>query len=492
MIDTPRARSLGLRIGLRIRRGRESRLGAALAAPRDIAAIVAFRIGLGLITLVSALRFLGCGWIDELFVRPTFHFTYWGFGWLPLPSPAITHGLFVVMAILGGCVALGLFYRPAVALLFLVFTYLQLLDVATYLNHYYLVSLLVGLLFFIPAHRTGSLDAWLRPSIRAATLPAWCTYLLQFQIAVVYVNAGLAKATADWLLHAQPMSIWLSSRTGLPLVGPYLDAPVVAFVAAWAGFLFDTTIVAFLLWRKTRTFAYGAVLAFHVVTHFLFPPIGMFPIIMVVSALVFFDSSWPRRWLVLARSLAARRSATSSAALRPGAIGPSSSRLIAPVAVVAALFMVVQVLLPLRSHFYGGNVLWHEQGMRFSWRVMARAKNGAVTFVVRDPKSGRQWQVSPATYLTRVQEREMAVQPDLILQLAHHIAREFAANGHPGVEVRADARASLNGRRAEILLDPAIDLARKWEGLGNKDWITQAPAAAPPRLSPIRPSPRNL
>ena len=151
-------------------------------------------------------------------------------------------------------------------------------------------------MFFIPAHRACL--AGRAPAARASVrqhVPAWCTYLLRFQVAVVYVNAGLAKATADWLLHAQPMNIWLSARTSLPVIGPYLDLPAVAYVAAWAGFLFDTTIAFFLLWRRTRPFAYVVVLAFHFATHLLFPRIGMFPVIMVVSALVFFDPSWPRR-----------------------------------------------------------------------------------------------------------------------------------------------------------------------------------------------------
>ena len=417
-------------------RTRLQQLWSALAAPRDIASIAAFRVAFGAIVVISSLRFLSFGWIDELYSKPGFHMRYWGFSWVPLPSPSVTTALFVATGVLGLLVALGLCYRPAVALLFVAFTYLQLVDVATYLNHYYLVSLFAALLVFIPAHRAASLDARLRPALRAATLPAWCTYLLRFQVAVVYVNAGLAKATADWLLHAQPLNIWLSARTALPVVGPYLDLPGIAHMAAWAGFLFDTTIVLFLLWRRARAVAYLAVLGFHAATHFLFPPIGMFPVIMVVAATVFFDASWPRRWL--------RRASPPSVV---AALPMTGGRRLRIAAAAAGAYMVVQILVPLRAHVYGGNVLWHEQGMRFSWRVMARAKNGSVTFIVRDPRDGRQWHVSPATYLTPIQEREMAVQPDLILQLAHHIAREFEAAGRPGVEVHAEiGRASCRER----------------------------------------------
>jgi vitamin K-dependent gamma-carboxylase len=471
---------------LRIRWDRARR---ALLAPRDIASLAAFRVAFGLIVVASSLRFLAYGWIDDMFVMPKFRFSYWGLAWVPVPSPAITYGLFAALAVLGALVAVGLWFRHAVAGLFAMFTYLQVVDATNYLNHYYLVSLFAALMFFMPAHQAFSLDARRRPSIRTTTVPAWCITLLRFQVVVVYVNAGLAKATADWLLHAQPMNLWLSSRTGLPVIGPYLDLPAVAYAAAWAGFLFDTTIAFFLLARRTRPFAYVVVVAFHFTTHLLFPRIGMFPVIMIVAALVFFDPSWPRRLAAAARRRFARGSAALPAAKPETAVAAVpriGSRWLGAGVAAASLFMLAQVLFPLRSHLYGGNVSWHEQGMRFSWRVMTRAKNGSVTFTVRDPATGRRWEVAPSKYLTRMQEQDMAVQPDLILQLAHHIARDFAANGHPGVEVHADARASLNGRPASILVDPDADLARETDGLGDKRWIRPAPAGSPPLLRPIR------
>jgi len=115
---------------------------------------------------------------------------------------------------------------------------------------------------------------------------------------------------------------------------------------------------------------------------------------------------------------------------------------------------------------------------------MTREKNGSVTFVVRDPSDGREWHVPPRQYLTRIQEREMSVQPDLILQLAHHIARDFRAKGR-NVEVRADALASLNGRPAVRLVNPEVDLARVADGLAPKWWIGDPPAGPPPHLRPL-------
>ncbi|HEX6244777.1 MAG TPA: HTTM domain-containing protein, partial [Polyangiales bacterium] len=88
---------------------------------------------------------------------------------------------------------------------------------------------------------------------------------------------------------------------------------------------------------------------------------------------------------------------------------------------------------------------------------------------------GRELRVSPRRYLTQHQEREMSGQPDLILQLAHHIARELDAHGLGPVQVRADALVALNGRPAQRMIDPDVDLARVQDGLGKADWITPGP-----------------
>ncbi|MCP3057474.1 HTTM domain-containing protein [Myxococcus sp. K38C18041901] len=459
-----------------------ARLWSWLLAPRDIAALVAFRVALGVLITVSSVRFLAYGWVDVLFTRPRYHFTYWGFSWVPaLPAPWM-HAVFAALAVLGVLLSAGLFYRATTVLLFVAFSYVQLVDVSNYLNHYYLVSLLLGLLVFVPTHRAFSLDAWRKPALRSDTLPAWCTYLLRFQVTVVYVFAGLAKLTTDWLVHAQPLNIWLSARTSLPLVGPFLDERWVAYTAAWAGFLFDTTIVAFLLSRRLRPFAYVVVVGFHAATSALFP-IGMFPFIMVTAALVFFDSAWPRRIAARVRALRRRGEAVAPVSVPPVSARPVTALAWAGLA-VAVVYGVLQVAVPLRTHLYGGNVLWHEQGMRFSWRVMAREKNGSATFVVTSPATGREWHVPPSDYLTRLQEREMSVQPDLILQLARHIARDFEARGLGPVEVRADVRVSLNGRAAQLLVDPDVDLAHVEDGLASKPWILPAPETPPVKLRP--------
>jgi hypothetical protein len=443
---------------------------ARLFAPRDAAGLGAFRVGFGLLMTWSFVRFQLYGWVDELYVRPKIFFAYWGFEWLPRLSASAIHGMHVVMTVLAILVALGLFYRAAIVTFTIGFWYLQLLDVTNYLNHYYLVALLSTLMCFLPMHRSASIDARLRPRLRSSHAPAWTYLLLRFQVGTVYFFAGLAKLGADWLLHAQPLRIWLTARTGLPVIGPLLAQAWAPHLFAWAGFLFDTTIVAFLLWRRTRLAAYVVVLVFHVMTHVLFP-IGMFPFIMIVGALVFFPPEWPRRIFARAAPLAP--------ILAPARVPPSTARVRIAIALGAA-YCAFQALFPLRHHLYGANLMWHEQGIRWSWKVMVREKNGSVTYYVDSPGRGRTWQVSPSAYLTDRQLRDFSSQPDLIAQLGQFIADDWRKRGIPDARVRVEALVSLNGRRASLLVDPTLDVASMRDGLAPKPWILPAPASDPP------------
>ena len=113
---------------------------------------------------------------------------------------------------------------------------------------------------------------------------------------------------------------------------------------------------------------------------------------------------------------------------------------------------------------------------------MAREKNGSVTFRARSRDFAHEQVVRPSRYLNAIQEREMAVQPDLILELAHHIRDDYRARGHSDVEVRVDAYCSLNGRPMALLIDPEVDLARIELGLGPAPWILPAPEGPPPSV----------
>lgn len=433
----------------------------------DIASLAAFRIIFGAVMFAGIVRFLATGWIEKMYGEPSWFFSYPGFSWVRPWSMPLMYVHYSLLALLALAIAVGLWHRLACAFFAIGFAYTQLIDVTNYLNHHYLVVLLAVELALLPASGLWSVDARRNPSLRRNSVPAWLVWLLRFQIGVVYVFAGLAKAKADWLLHGQPLNLWLTARTDTPLIGRFFADPAVALAMSWAGFLFDTTIVVWLSWRRTRLPAYAALIVFHGLTGYLFN-IGMFPLIMTSSALIFFDPSWPRRLL---------RRPTPAVVAR--AQPPSRIALYA-----IAVHVASQIALPLRHVLYPGDVLWNEDGMRFAWHVMIREKHGSVMFVARFA-DGRELQVPPNNYLTWRQEREMSGQPDLVLQLARHIGSELHAKGYRDFALHAITRVSLNGRVPIAMIDPAVDLLSVRD-IGARDWVLPAPTTEPPTVSASR------
>ncbi len=408
-------------------------------APVDIAFLAAFRIGFGAVLFVSTLRFVAKGWVTTLLIAPRLHFTYAAAPFVrPLPAPLML-ALFGLLALAALGIAVGYRYRLCAWSFFLAFTYVELIEKATYLNHYYFVSVVTLLLALLPASNAASLDVRLGPSARSDTVPAWVHWALRLQVGVVYFFAGVAKLNGDWLWRAQPLKIWLAARSDLPLIGGLLEEPLVAYAASWAGALFDLSIVWLLLARRTRSLAFAAVVVFHAVTGLLLP-IGMFPFLMVVGATLFLEADWARRWLRPTRAVS-KMCATPSRA----------------VAGAVALHVALQLAIPVHQHL--GRSAWTLQGFDFAWNVMVTEKAGFARFEAKDKRTGESFAVQPSRYLAPFQERAMTQDPYLIAQFAKLAAREIAGREGRDVEVRAEAWATLNGRASRLLVDPHVDLA---------------------------------
>ena len=441
--------------------GRSAALRERLLRPVDAAGLALFRIGFGALMLIAVLRFFAHGWIAEYFLQPTHFFSYWGFEWVKPWPGALMYLHFACMGLCALGVLLGYRYRASVVGFGVLFAYAHLIDKTNYLNHYYLVVCLSGLMALLPLNAVWSLDARRDPRVRRPRLPAWMLWALRAQFALVYGFGGIAKLKADWLLSAQPLSIWLGRHTDVPVLGGLFAAPWAAPAMSWAGALFDLAVVPLLLLRRTRLFAYVAVVAFHLLTARLFQ-LGMFPYIMMFGSLLFLEPSWPRTLadrLRLSRFLESPLVAFSASA-RPGWLWP-----------LLVAYFGLQLLLPLRHLLYPGSVCWSEQGYRFSWNVMLMEKNGSVDFRVVEPSTGRTFRASALDYYTRYQAKMMAPQPDMVLQAAHVVAADFRARGVQAPQVYVDAFASLNGRAMQRLIDPHADLARASDDLSNKPWI---------------------
>lgn len=425
-----------------------------LAEPVDIAWLVVLRVLFGLIMLWEVVRYFERDWIGKYWIAPEFHFRYFGFDWVtPWPGDGM-YWHFLALGLLALFIIHGLFYRAAATLFFLGFTYVFLLEQARYLNHFYLVCLVSLLMAVVPAHRSVSLDAKLGFCRPSDTVPAWCLWILRFQVGAVYFFGGIAKINADWLA-GEPLRSWLLKRTDYPLIGPLFGQEEVVITMNYGALFFDLLIVPLLMWPRTRVPAFSGVLFFNLANAVLFN-IGIFPWFAIALSTVFFAPDWPRRYLVLGE-------------------GRMTNPLPAKRCSVAVLAFLVtyagwQLFLPLRHWLYPGNVNWTEEGHLYAWHMKLRSKTGRARFFATD-EAGNEFEVSSRDYLKRWQERKMVGRPDMIHQFVHYLGDRLRREGKEVVAIRVDARVSLNGRRRQHLLDPHANLLREPRSIWPKPWI---------------------
>jgi len=437
----------------------------------SILPLVAFRIIFGCVMLIGSIRFLSNGWVKQLYIQPKFYF---GFveGIHPLPGNWM-YIPFVLMVLASLGILLGAWYRVSAIVSFISFTYVELLDKTNYLNHYYFVSLVLFLLIFLPANACFSVDTYRNRVPTSTNVPVYTIGILKFQLGVVYFFAGIAKINSDWLLHAQPLKIWLQAYRDLPFIGDYFAMPWLAFAFSWFGCIYDLTIPFFLLSKKTRPFAYVFVIVFHIVTWLLFP-IGVFPWVMIFSTLIFFPESFHGIWLNSLQKLVKN---VNSDSVKSTVVFRRKKLILG----CLALYVLIQVYLPLRCFLRPVSTLfWHEEGMRFSWRVMLMHKEGYATFYVKDARTNREIQVRNEDFLTENQIDQMSTQPDMIQQFADYLYRVYNDSViHTNQEdfrisspsIHAQVYVSLNGRPSQLFISKTHALQEKKYTFAPHKWL---------------------
>lgn len=428
-----------------------------LFEPVDAASLALFRIAFGALMVWEVWRYWSYGWIKLYFVDPTFFFRFPGFEWLPTPSESIVYALWFLMGLGAAGMTLGCWYRLSTALVAFPFLYFFLLDASNYLNHFYLICLLSGIMLVVPADRIWSIRAW--RSGGQQTIPAWTIWLLRVQVGIPYFYGGIAKLDRDWLLGI-PMQHMLFRNIDLPIVGRYLYEWWTADLFAFGGLLFDLLVVPLLIWKRTRPIAFLACLLFHL-TNKLLLNIGIFPWMMIAATTLFFEPDWPRRLPgVPGRYPGDETPQPASWTFRRRSL-----------VVVLGAWVFIQVTVPLRHYFYAGNTNWTEIGHRFSWRMKLRSKEALLTFYLINPETDEVMPFDPTPYITQRQFLEMAQHPDMILQFARFLGEQLDEIGYGDFEVRAEAWCSLNSREPQLLIDPEADLSRQPRGTSATDWI---------------------
>lgn len=434
----------------------------------------------GLLIWVEAWGAVATGWVEKAFVQPKITFPFMAFSWLhPLPGDGMYYYYFL-MGIFGLLVMTGLFYRVAISMYTVMWAGVYFMQKTNYNNHYYLLLLLLFLMCLVPAHRYASLDVKLKPALRKLSCPQWCIWIFAFQVGVVYTYGAIAKMYPDWI-SMKPIETWFYAKRHLAVIGPLLQYKWMHYFITFGGILYDLLITPALLWKKTRKWAFGASIFFHLFNSYVFK-VGIFPYMGISWALFFFPPESIRKIFLR------KKPPFEIPSEVPSRLNPSQ-RIITCGLFVYAIF---QIAIPLRHHLYEGDVHWTEEGHRMSWQMMTRNKQGKVQFTAHDPDSDKSWVIDISASLTYKQSVAVATRPDMCWQYIQLLKADFANKGYPHIEIYAQSRVTLNGDPMGVLYDPKVDLTKvEWEPFKHASWLLPRNTNAPPALPSFPPNVRH-
>jgi hypothetical protein len=278
------------------------------------------------------------------------------------------------------------------------YTFVFLLEAQRYNNHYYLSILIAAWLSLAPVSDRAATDGVEGSHV---TVPRWQLDALRWQIAMVYFFGGIAKLSDDWLSGATWYSLGRSSEHGsattlikstskllgtLGVPDGWRSERDAAKLLSWGGAIFDLGVAPLLLAPSAPLVWIGVLAAtvFHV-SNLLSFTIGVFPVTMLCTGLLYLGFPSPAMAAALRISASPLSSQTGKAAAKGDKARLSAgrgSRLRSEVCAranaragqegrhkgvrlsvcegLAAALAVLQFLLPLRSYLYGppAQTLW--------------------------------------------------------------------------------------------------------------------------------------
>lgn len=426
----------------------------------DNSPLIVFRVFFGLFVFLETAGSIATGWVKEALADPQYHLPFIGFEWLILPYDNLYYVYYMVMALTGIMIMLGLFYKVSITIFTFMWWGSYLMQKTHYNNHYYLFLLLSFFMILLPAHRYFSLDVKRRPQIKTLTCSKWCLLIFIFQIGIVYSYAAIAKLYPDWL-SGKFISLMFQGKADFPIIGSLLQENWLIQSVVYGGILFDFLISPLLLWKRTRVVAFFLSVFFNLFNSVVFH-IGVFPYMMIALTIFFFPPDTIRKIFFKSKPLVKEQDVTvEDRQWYTGLLIPA-----------LAIYFLFQVVIPLRHYFYKGNVAWTEEGHRMSWRMMLKLKYSNINFRVKNSKTGETTRVSLSDYFTNDQVRDIGCKPDMLWQGVQVLKQIFSDKGWDRIEVYAESSVSLNGHPYKPLVSRDTDLAKvEWEHFGHSGWV---------------------
>lgn len=427
----------------------------------DNSSLIIFRIFFGILISLECFGAIATGWVNRNLIAPKFKFPFIDFDFLqPLPGNGM-YFYFGIMGLMGICIALGFKYRASMITFTTMWTATYLMQKTAYNNHYYLLILISLIMCFFPAERSRSIDVKLNPKIESNAMYAYIKWIVVLQLFIVYTYASIAKIYGDWL-DFSTIAVLMHSKRNYWLVGDILQEPWIHTVIGSVGILFDLLIVPALLWKPTRKAAFFLSLFFHLFNSIIFQ-IGIFPYLSIAFSVFFFEPETIRKIFFKSK------------------IPLTTSKVIIPnykniLLIVAAVYFLTQLLLPVRHYTFEDDVLWTEEGHRMSWRMMLRSRQGKGRYKVVDKNTEEVFIINPKDYVSRSQERKIFAYPDFAWQFAQYLKKEFKEENRDVSVYLENSKISINRKPYEPFIDSKTDLAAEtWYRTKHHSWILPSP-----------------
>ncbi|WP_010520584.1 HTTM domain-containing protein [Aquimarina agarivorans] len=422
----------------------------------DNSPLIIFRIIFGVLICLESWGAIATGWVTRTLIEPKFTFNFIHLDFLQPLSGWGMYAYYIAMGIVGLGILLGYRYVLASALFCIMWGATYLMQKSSYNNHYYLLWLLSGIMCFLPANKDLSLDVRLGYTTQKNAMPYWCKFLIIAQLAIVYTYAAVAKLYPDWISTNVAANL-MAAKANYPVVGQLLQQKWTHYVITYMGIIFDLLIIPALLFKPTRKIAFVLAIFFHLYNSIVFQ-IGIFPYLALSFSLFFFPAERIRAWFYpkLKKHITPKIYSTP---------------IHKPILITLAVWLIIQIALPLRHWAIKGDVLYTEEGHRLSWRMMLRSKSGRNTFYIQKETEKRKERVVVSKHLSPKQIRSMGGKPDMIWQFAQHLKKEYAKK-NIAIKVFVTNHTSVNRKTAVQLIDPNVDLAAvQWNYWGHNDWI---------------------
>ncbi|MFV1448275.1 HTTM domain-containing protein [Maribacter sp. HS] len=427
----------------------------------DNSSLIIFRIFFGILISLECFGAIATGWVNRNLIAPKFKFPFIDFDFLqPLPGNGM-YFYFGIMGLMGICIALGFKYRASMITFTTMWTATYLMQKTAYNNHYYLLILISLIMCFFPAEKSRSIDVKLNPKIESNAMYAYIKWIVVLQLFIVYTYASIAKIYGDWL-DFSTIAVLMHSKRNYWLVGDILQEPWIHTVIGSVGILFDLLIVPALLWKPTRKAAFFLSLFFHLFNSIIFQ-IGIFPYLSIAFSVFFFEPETIRKIFFKSK------------------IPLTTSKVIIPnyknsLLIVAAVYFLTQLLLPVRHYTFEDDVLWTEEGHRMSWRMMLRSRQGKGRYKVVDKNTEEVFIINPKDYVSRSQERKIFAYPDFAWQFAQYLKKEFKEENRDVSVYLENSKISINRKPYEPFIDSKTDLAAEaWYRSKHHSWILPSP-----------------